>query len=86
MRDLKFDFEVEDDFASYLGIAIETFPDNTRHMTQKGLIQKIIDTTGLTGCNPNWTPAAQLALPKDLDGEPYDNQEWDYSRDRKSVV
>ena len=70
LRDLNFDLEIEDNFSSYLGISIETLTDNTRHMTQKGLIQKIIETTGLEDCNPNWTPSTQVALAKDPAGEP----------------
>ena len=79
LKDLNFDLEIEDNFSSYLGISIETLSDNSCHMTQKGLIQKIIETTGLEDCNPNWTPSTQVALAKDPSGELYDNKEWSYS-------
>jgi hypothetical protein len=36
-------------------------------MTQKGLIQKAIHYTGMDDCNPNWTPATQVALGADTD-------------------
>ena len=53
---LDFDLEIEDDFNSYLGIGIEEFKDGSHHMTQKGLIKKIIQTTDMLDCNPNWCP------------------------------
>ena len=52
LRDLKFDLDIEDDFNSYLGIGIEPFADGTRHMTQSGLIKKILRTTKLKDCKP----------------------------------
>ena len=48
-------------------------------MTQKGLIDKIIEITKMTGCNPNYTPCAQAALGSDLKGEPYDQKDWNYA-------
>ena len=48
-----FDLEMEGDFTSYLGIAIDEFEDGSRHMTQKGLIKKVIQTTKMENCNPN---------------------------------
>ena len=47
-------------------------------MTQKGLIRKIIATTKMEDCKPNWTPTTQLALGTDVDGERYDNEAWSY--------
>uniref|UniRef100_A0A7S4AV79 Reverse transcriptase Ty1/copia-type domain-containing protein n=2 Tax=Pseudo-nitzschia australis TaxID=44445 RepID=A0A7S4AV79_9STRA len=78
LRELHFDLDIQDDFSSYLGIGIETASDGTRHMTQKGLIKKIVNITGLQDCNPNWTPTAQVSLSSNPDGEPYDQQEWSY--------
>jgi len=46
-------------------------------MMQKGLIAKIFEATGMEACNPNWIPAAQLALGIDPDGEPM-NEPWSY--------
>jgi hypothetical protein len=79
LKDLNFDLDIEDDFNSYLGIGIEEFPDGSRHMTQKGLIRKILNTTKMTNCNPNWFPASQVALGSDPDGEPYDQEMFSYS-------
>ena len=73
-----FDLEMEGDFTSYLGIGIDEFEDGSRHMTQKGLIKKVIQTTKMENCNPNWTPAIQLALELDPDGEPYDQSQFNY--------
>ena len=39
-------------------------------MTQPGLIQKVIEATGMSDCNPNRTPAAQACLGSDVDGPP----------------
>ena len=70
---------MEGDFTSYLGIGIDEFEDGSRHMTQKGLIKKVIQTTKMENCNPNWTPAIQLALGSDPDGEPYDQSQFNYA-------
>jgi len=40
-------------------------------MTQKGLIKKVIASTGLEQCNPNRQPAAAAALGIDPEGEAY---------------
>ena len=74
-----FDLEMEDDFTSYLGIGIEEFVDSTRHMTQKGLIKKVIQTTKIENCNPNWTQAIKLALGLDSNGEPYGQSQFNYA-------
>jgi len=50
-------------------------------LTQKGLIAKIIAEVGLQSCKPNLTPASQLALGRDEDGEPI-SESWSY----RSVV
>ena len=46
-------------------------------MTQKGLINKIIETAGMTDCNPSWTPALTTPLGTDPNGEPMDEL-WNY--------
>ena len=79
LRDIGFDLDVEGKFNEYLGVGIEELPDGTRHMTQKGLIDKILETTKMTDCNPNHTPCAQVALGKDLEGAPYDQNDWNYA-------
>ena len=79
LRNEGFDLEIEGDFTEYLGIGIEELEDGTRHMTQKGLIEKIIENTKMTGSNPNKTPTTQVPLGSDADGEDYDNVEWNYA-------
>ena len=79
LKDLGFDLDIEDNFSSYLGIGIEELAEGTRHMTQSGLIKKVIATTKLEDCNPNWIPTTQAALGSDPDGEPYDQQPWNYA-------
>ena len=41
LRKLDFESELEDDFATHLGIGIETLPNGSKHMVQKGLIKKL---------------------------------------------
>ena len=53
LRDLGFDLDIEGDFSSYLGIKIDQFKDRTRHMSHKGLIEKVILAAGMKDCNPN---------------------------------
>ena len=48
-------------------------------MHQKGLINKIIETTKMTSCNPNHTPAMQAALGSDPEGEDWANEDWNYA-------
>jgi len=67
-RDLK--LEEESDVAGFLGVLIIRRKDGTLEMTQTGLIDRIIDATGLKGANPKDTPGPHGALPKDEDGEP----------------
>jgi hypothetical protein len=38
-------------------------------MTQMGLIIKVIATTKMGNCNPNWVPATKEALGIDPEGE-----------------
>lgn len=79
LKDLDFDLDIEDDFNSYLGIGIEEFEDGSRHMTQKGLIKKIIATCDMEGCNPNWNPTSQVSLGSDPDGEAYNQIPFHYA-------
>ena len=74
-----FDLEIEGDFTEYLGISIKDCEDGTSHMSQKGLITKIVETTKMTNCKPNWTPTTQEALGSDPEGEPYDQKSWNYA-------
>jgi Reverse transcriptase (RNA-dependent DNA polymerase) len=72
------EFTREGTFTDFLGIKfVKDATNNTVTLTQKGLIQRIIDATGMADCNPNWTPAIQLTLGIDPDGEPYE-ESWSY--------
>ena len=69
----------EGTFTDFLGIKFVKEPTkNTITLTQRGLIQKIINGTGMQDCNPNWTPATQLTLGIDSDGEPAYDETWNY--------
>ena len=77
IRNLNFTLTVEESFNEYLGISYESLPNGHVNMTQKGLIQKIIDTAGMSDCNPNFTPAARETLGIDPEGEPM-TESWSY--------
>ena len=66
-----FELTQDSDFGEYLGIKFNmNFQDNTITMTPPGLIQKVIEAAGMSDCNPNCTPAAQVCLGSDVDGPP----------------
>jgi hypothetical protein len=68
----------EGTFSEFLGIKFTENKDaGTISLTQKGLIKKIISTTNMENCKPNWTPAATSALGMDPNGELM-NEEWSY--------
>ena len=67
----------EGSFSEFLGIKFGKIPDGAINMTQKRLIQKIIEAAGMTDCNPNWTPASITPLGSDPDGERMDVP-WNY--------
>ena len=72
------EFTKEGTFTDFLGIKfVKDSVKNTVTLTQKGLIQKIIEATGMEDCNPNWTPAIQQTLGIDPDGEPM-QEDWSY--------
>ena len=75
------DLTVEGSFTEYLGIKYEKPDGNTIKMTQEGLIQKIIDTTGMQDCNPHPTPTTVEGLSSNEKGK-YMTDKWNY----RSVV
>jgi len=81
LRSKGLDLQREGNFQDFLGIRFTDLPDGSTHMTQAGLINKIIEATGMTDCNPNKTPTQKASLGKDPDGEPMDRT-FDY----RSVV
>ena len=80
LRSLSFELTEEGEFSKFLGINFD-FKNNTVHMTQTGLIDRIAAATGLTNSNPNHTPTHQEALGKDING-PTMTDTWSY----RSVV
>ena len=68
---------MEGDFTECLGIRMEHGDDRTIHMTQKGLIRKIIATAKMKECKTNKTPALTTALGLDAKGKPWDWNHWD---------
>ena len=81
LRQKGLDLQREGTFEDYLGIRFTTLPNGSIHMTQSGLIQKIIKATGMEQCNLNKVPAHKSQLGKDVDGEPM-NDDFNY----RSVV
>ena len=72
------DFTREGSFTAFLGIKFEkNATDGTLTLTQKGLIQKIVEATGMSDSNYNWTPANQVALGIDPEGSPM-QEAWSY--------
>ena len=67
----------EESFAEFLGIKFDNKPDGSINMTQKGLIQKVLETAKMTDCNPNATPTLATALGADKDGKPM-TESWNY--------
>jgi hypothetical protein len=68
----------EGTFSEFLGIKFTENKDaGTISLTQKGLIKKIISTTNMENCKPNWTPAATSALGMDPNGKLM-TEEWSY--------
>lgn len=64
--------EVEDDVAGFLGVHIDKDQENGKvTLTQKGLIQKIIDALDIADLPAVDTPATEV-LGKDEDGDPAD--------------
>jgi hypothetical protein len=67
----------EGTFAEFLGIKYRTDQEGNIHLSQEGLIKKILETTGLTNCKPNRTPGRKEPLGLDPDGPPM-AEAWSY--------
>ena len=77
MEKENFKLTKEDSFAEYLGIQYKKVGENI-HLTQKGLIDKIIAATGLQNCHPNRLPTVSKPLGIDPTGKPI-TETWDYA-------
>ena len=74
----KMDLKVESrDVSAFLGIQF-TRRGDTIELKQLGLIDKIIEATGMQDCNPKTTPADSKPLGKDKNGKPF-NEQWGYA-------
>ena len=78
LKDQKLDFTVEEDVHAFLGVEIDKRSDGSVEMTQKGLIKKILKTTGMEDCNAKSTPANVAPLGTDAQGKPFD-EKWEYA-------
>ena len=81
LKDEGFTLTMEESFNEYLGVKYEKQADGSIAMTQDGLIQKIIEATGMQECNPNRVPASREALGMNPEGESMTDA-WNY----RSVV
>jgi hypothetical protein len=77
LREKGFHLTREGSFSEFLGTKFDKLDDGSINMTQKGLVNKIIEAAGVTDCNPKWTPASTTPLGSDPDGEPMD-EAWNH--------
>ena len=77
LRKKGFRLEKEGSFAEFLGIKFERTSSKEFVLTQKGLIDKIIEATGLQNANPNNLPGSRVPLAADPEGAPM-SETWHY--------
>jgi len=77
LEEMGFKLTKESTFAEFLGIQYTKIDSNHVHLTQEGLIKKILEAAGLTNNNPNKLPASKDPLGIDPDGKPF-NEKWNY--------
>ena len=71
-----FSLRKESSFAEFLGIQYKTLENGDVKLTQHGLIEKVMEATGLQECKPNQVPASSQ-LAKDPEG-PTMRETWSY--------
>ena len=78
LKNLGYDLTLEEDgdIFGFLGINFQRNGDNIE-LTQTGLINKVINFTGMTGASTKSTPAAPEPLGSDKTGEAFD-EDWGY--------
>ena len=69
--------EPKGDMFGFLGIDFKR-KGATIELTQKGLIDKVINYIGMSGAKPQPTPALREPLGSDPNGEPF-NEDWSYA-------
>jgi Reverse transcriptase (RNA-dependent DNA polymerase) len=79
LRDVGFALTHEGNLAEYLGVHItHDKTKGTFELTQRGLIDKILETTGMLNCNGTYTPAEVTPLGK-CEDLPLASPTWSYS-------
>ena len=73
-----FHLDCEGNFTEYLGTRMEEYKDGTCQMSQKVVIEKIIKTTRMANCTPDWTPTTQVALGSNPKGELFKSSKLEY--------
>ena len=68
----------EGEVGDFLGIRIEKTAQHSFHLTQTGLINKVITAAGMDDCNTAITPATRTPLGTDKLGPAF-NEKWKYS-------
>jgi hypothetical protein len=75
-----YELEAKGSVQDFLGINISQVSNKSFHLTQTGLIKKIVEKTGrMTDAARKTTPASTTALGADKDGEPFDEPWWEYA-------
>ena len=73
----EFGLRDEGEVGDFLGIRIEKIGDRKFHLTQTGLIDKVLNAANMTNCNPITTPAYTVSLGIDKDGDQF-LESWKY--------
>ena len=68
----------EGEVGDFLGIRIEKAGPKKFHLTQTGLINKVLKEADMENCNTVNTPALTTPLGIDNLGEPF-KEDWDYA-------
>ena len=74
----KFELRDEGEVGDFLGIRIEKAGPKKFHLTQTGLINKVLKEADMENCNTVNTPALTTPLGIDKLGEPF-KEDWDYA-------
>ena len=74
----KFDLNIEDDVAGFLGILMQKRENGTIELIQTGLIDRILKVMALEDSHEKSTPSDVRALGKDEGGEPC-SEPWSYA-------
>ena len=80
LKGLGYDLEIEDDgnnIFAFLGIEIQRSKDGQIHLSQTGLIQKVLKYCGMEDASGKSTPAATAPLGTDASGDPF-KEDWSY--------